>query len=155
MFPNPSTPTSWPWHSPILGHRIFARPRASPPTDGWLGHPLLHKQLETWALGVLVRFLKRMVMCIWGIPWIYEISLCLVALTNLSTRLKAMGAGILSGHLSNLTDLMIINYELLLEKSCIQNLSESLNFHILLRYFKNLLKWKLSISTCTWVCFSY
>jgi hypothetical protein len=54
LLPNPPTPTSWPWHSPILEHRIFARPRASPPIDGWLGHPLLHMQLETWALGVLV-----------------------------------------------------------------------------------------------------
>jgi hypothetical protein len=29
-----------------LGHIIFARPRASPPIDGQLGHPLLHMQLE-------------------------------------------------------------------------------------------------------------
>jgi hypothetical protein len=36
------------WPSPILGHRIFARPRASPPIDGQVGHPLLHMQLETW-----------------------------------------------------------------------------------------------------------
>jgi hypothetical protein len=43
-----------PWHSPILGHIIFARPRASPPIDGQLGHPLLHMQLKTWALSVLV-----------------------------------------------------------------------------------------------------
>ena len=28
--------------------------KASPPTDGWLGHPLLHTQLETWDLEVLV-----------------------------------------------------------------------------------------------------
>ena len=54
LLPNPPTPTSWPWHSPILGHRIFARPKASPPIDSWLGHPLLHMQLETGALGVLV-----------------------------------------------------------------------------------------------------
>jgi hypothetical protein len=25
------TPNSWPWHSPVLGHIIFARPKASPP----------------------------------------------------------------------------------------------------------------------------
>ena len=31
-----------------LGHMIFTRPRASPPIDGWLGHPLLHMQLEPW-----------------------------------------------------------------------------------------------------------
>jgi hypothetical protein len=35
------------WHSPILEHIIFARPRASPLIDGPLGHPLLHMQLET------------------------------------------------------------------------------------------------------------
>jgi hypothetical protein len=44
--PNPSTPASWPWHSPILGHRTLIRPRASPPVDDQLGHPLLHMQLE-------------------------------------------------------------------------------------------------------------
>jgi hypothetical protein len=37
---------SWPWHSPILGHRAFTGPRASPPIDDQLGHPLLHIQLE-------------------------------------------------------------------------------------------------------------
>jgi hypothetical protein len=37
---------SWPWHSPILGHRAITGPMASPPTDGQLGHPLLHMQLE-------------------------------------------------------------------------------------------------------------
>ena len=54
LLTNLPTPTSWPWHSPILGHRIFARPRASPPNDGLLGHLLLHMQLETQAQGVLV-----------------------------------------------------------------------------------------------------
>jgi hypothetical protein len=34
---------------------IFAIPRASPPIDGLLGHPLLHMQLETQLWGVLVR----------------------------------------------------------------------------------------------------
>jgi hypothetical protein len=52
LLPIPPTPTSWPWHSPVLGNIIFARPRASPPIDGRLGHPLLHMQLETQALGV-------------------------------------------------------------------------------------------------------
>jgi hypothetical protein len=54
LLPNPPTPASWPWHSSVLGHMIFARPRASPPNDVRLGHPLLHMQLETRALGVLV-----------------------------------------------------------------------------------------------------
>jgi hypothetical protein len=51
---NPPTPTSWLWHSPVLGHIVFARPRASPPNDGRTGHLLLHMLIETRALGVLV-----------------------------------------------------------------------------------------------------
>jgi hypothetical protein len=31
LLPNPSTPSCWPWHSPVLGHMIFTRPRAYPP----------------------------------------------------------------------------------------------------------------------------
>jgi hypothetical protein len=45
---NPPTLTSWPWHSPIMRHRTFTRPRASPPIDGQLVHLLLHMQLEPW-----------------------------------------------------------------------------------------------------------
>jgi hypothetical protein len=35
---------------------IFTRPKASPPIDGQLGHPLLHMQLETqfWGVRILV-----------------------------------------------------------------------------------------------------
>jgi hypothetical protein len=33
LLSNPPTLASWPWHSPVLGHIIFARPRASPPSD--------------------------------------------------------------------------------------------------------------------------
>jgi hypothetical protein len=44
LLPSPPTLTSWPRH--LLGHRIFTGPRASPPTDDRLGHPLLHMQLE-------------------------------------------------------------------------------------------------------------
>jgi hypothetical protein len=54
LLPNLPTPTSWPWHSPVLGHILFSRPRSPPPIDGQLGHLLLHMQLETQALGVLV-----------------------------------------------------------------------------------------------------
>jgi hypothetical protein len=54
LLPNPPTPASWPWCSPVLGHIIFARPRASPSTDGRLGHPQLHMQLEAKLWGVLV-----------------------------------------------------------------------------------------------------
>jgi hypothetical protein len=54
LLPNPPTSTSWPWDSPVVGHIIFAIPRASPPIYGQLGHPLLHMQLETQLCGVLV-----------------------------------------------------------------------------------------------------
>ena len=47
LLPNPPTPASWHWHSPVTGHIIFSRPRVSPPNDARLGHPLLHMQLET------------------------------------------------------------------------------------------------------------
>jgi hypothetical protein len=39
---NPPTPASLSWHSPTLGHRAFTGPRAFPPIDAQLGHPLLH-----------------------------------------------------------------------------------------------------------------
>jgi hypothetical protein len=51
---NPLTPASWPWHSTVLGHIIFARTWAFPSNDGKLGCHLLHIQLETRALGLLV-----------------------------------------------------------------------------------------------------
>jgi hypothetical protein len=54
LFSYPLTPTSWPWCSPVLGHIKFARPRGSLPNDGQLCHLLLHMQLETRALWVLV-----------------------------------------------------------------------------------------------------
>ena len=47
LLPYPPTPTSWHWHTPVLGHILFAKPRDSPPNDGQLGHLLLHMQLET------------------------------------------------------------------------------------------------------------
>ena len=50
LLTNPPTPASWPWHSPILGHRTFTGSRASPPIDDRLSHPLLHMQLEPWVL---------------------------------------------------------------------------------------------------------
>ena len=52
--PQPTNSTSRPWHSPVLGHMIIARTRASPPIDGQLVHPLLHMQLETQFWGLLV-----------------------------------------------------------------------------------------------------
>jgi hypothetical protein len=52
LLPNSPTPTSWSWHSPLLGHMIFSRPRASPPIDGWLGHLVLYMHLETQLRGL-------------------------------------------------------------------------------------------------------
>jgi hypothetical protein len=47
LLPNPPTPASCAWHSPLLGHIIFAIPRDSSTIDGQLGHPLLHMQIDT------------------------------------------------------------------------------------------------------------
>jgi hypothetical protein len=52
--PQPTDSHSQSWHSPILGHRTFTGPRTSLPIDDQLGHSLLHMQIETRALGVLV-----------------------------------------------------------------------------------------------------
>jgi hypothetical protein len=46
LLTNPHTLASWSWQSPIQGHITFTGPRASPPIDDQLGHPLLHMQLE-------------------------------------------------------------------------------------------------------------
>jgi hypothetical protein len=54
MLPNQHTPASWPCHSPVLGHMIIARSRASPRTDGQLSHTLLSMQIETQMGGVMV-----------------------------------------------------------------------------------------------------
>jgi hypothetical protein len=54
LLPYPRTPTSWPWHSPVLRHIKLQYQGASLPSDGRLGHLLLHMQLEIQALGVLV-----------------------------------------------------------------------------------------------------
>jgi hypothetical protein len=50
----PPTPTSWPWRSPVLEHISLQDQEASLPNDSRSGHLLLHMQLETQALGVLV-----------------------------------------------------------------------------------------------------
>jgi hypothetical protein len=34
LLPNTPTPASWPWHSPVMGHMIFARTSSFPPIDG-------------------------------------------------------------------------------------------------------------------------
>ena len=54
LLPYPPTPISWPWCSPVQGHIKFQDQGASLSNDGQLGSLLLHMQLETQALGVLV-----------------------------------------------------------------------------------------------------
>jgi hypothetical protein len=51
----PPTPTSWPWCSLCWGIYNLKDQVAALPNDGRLGHLLLHRHLETQALGVLVR----------------------------------------------------------------------------------------------------
>ena len=51
LLPYLPTPTSWPWHSPVLGHIKFARPRGLS-SQWWLTRP--SSATETRALGVLV-----------------------------------------------------------------------------------------------------
>jgi hypothetical protein len=38
LLPSPPTPTSWPWHFPVLGHIKFARPRGLS-SQWWLTRP--------------------------------------------------------------------------------------------------------------------
>jgi hypothetical protein len=47
VYPHLPTPASLPLHSPTMGLRTFTGPRASPPVDDQISHPLLHMQLET------------------------------------------------------------------------------------------------------------
>ena len=49
--PTHPLPLSGPGNPLYWGIMIFAVPRASPLTDGQLGHPLLHMQLETQLCG--------------------------------------------------------------------------------------------------------
>jgi hypothetical protein len=48
LLTNPPTPPFCPGHSPTLRHRALTGWRASPPIDDWLGHPLVHMNLEPW-----------------------------------------------------------------------------------------------------------
>jgi hypothetical protein len=43
LLPKPPTPTSWPWHSPALGHIIFARPRLANPLSVVVQTQMLQK----------------------------------------------------------------------------------------------------------------
>jgi hypothetical protein len=53
--PPPPTYTSWPWCSPVLGaYKVCKTKGPLFPMIGRLGHLLIHRQLETSALGVLV-----------------------------------------------------------------------------------------------------
>jgi hypothetical protein len=56
MLPYPPTPTSWPWCFPCTGAYEVCKTKGPlfPVMADWLGHLLLHMQLETRAPGVLV-----------------------------------------------------------------------------------------------------
>ena len=88
LLPNLSTPTSWPWHSSVLGHIIFTRRRASPSIDGLLDHPLLHMQLETQLWGEGGYWLVHIVVPPIGLqtpssPWVLSLALSLGALCSI------------------------------------------------------------------------
>jgi hypothetical protein len=51
---NPPTHAFLSWHSPILGHRAFTGPRASPPIDDQSGLPLLHMWLKPLVLSCVL-----------------------------------------------------------------------------------------------------
>jgi hypothetical protein len=59
-FTNPPTPASWPWQSPILGHRAFTGPTASPPIDErWDFTPT---SLSSWGF---IQLDLVQVLCMW------------------------------------------------------------------------------------------
>jgi hypothetical protein len=49
LFFNSPIPASWPWHSSVLGHIIFTRPRASPP----IAHGEDISLTLNWAIGYI------------------------------------------------------------------------------------------------------
>jgi hypothetical protein len=53
LFSYPPTPTSWPWHSPVLGHIKFARPRGLS-SQWWLTRSSSATYAARDTLGVLV-----------------------------------------------------------------------------------------------------
>lgn len=60
-YPLPHPPVSqathchaWPWHSPIVGHRTFTGPRASPPIDDQLGNKEVTSQTALQSLNITV-----------------------------------------------------------------------------------------------------
>jgi hypothetical protein len=64
---------------------VFARPRASPPIDGRLDHPLLHIQLETqlwgyWLVHIVVPPIGRLQTPL--APWILSLAPSLGALCH-------------------------------------------------------------------------
>jgi hypothetical protein len=88
LLANPPTPASWSWHSPVLEHIIFARPRSSPPSDRWVGHLLLNMQLEKGAPGVGGDWLVHIVVPPIGLqipsaPWVLSLAPPLGALCSI------------------------------------------------------------------------
>ena len=74
---------SWSWHFPILGHRTFTGPRASPPIDDQLGHPLLHMKLEPQVLHVLSVIAGLVSVDPYGSRLLDSVGFCEVSLTSL------------------------------------------------------------------------
>jgi hypothetical protein len=79
LLPNPPTPTSWTWNSPVLDHMISARPRPSSPIDGQLGHLLLclFVCLFVWVFG------DRVSLCSPGCPGTHSVDQVGLKLRNL------------------------------------------------------------------------
>jgi hypothetical protein len=77
----PTHSHSWSWHSPILGHRTFRGPRASPPIGDRLSHPLLHIQLETQVPPCVWWFSSKE---LWGY-WLVHIDVSPIGLQTPST----------------------------------------------------------------------
>ena len=91
LLTNPTTPTSWLWHSPTLGHQAFTALRASP-TDEQQGHHLLHMHLEPgvlfgWCFSPRELWLVHIVVPPMGlqtpsVPWILTLVPLLVTLCS-------------------------------------------------------------------------
>jgi hypothetical protein len=102
--PQPTHSHSWSWHSPILGHRTFRGPKASPPIDDSLGHPLLHIQLEPqvppcvffdwwfsskelWGYWLVHTVVPPMGLQAASVPWVFSLALSLETLSSVQWRL--------------------------------------------------------------------
>ena len=91
LLTNPTTPTSWLWHSLTLGHQAFTGLRASP-TDEQQGCHLLHMHLEPcvlfgccfspWELWLVHIVVPPMGLQTPSVPWILTLVPLLVTLCS-------------------------------------------------------------------------